>query len=518
MTSPRPLVSALMTEPYTIAAIDAGSNAIRVQVAAVVAGELVPLESERVPVRLGRNAFTVGELSSETIDDAVAAFARFRKLFDYHKVQSYRAVATSATRSVRNRVHLLHAIQYETGIDVEVIDGAEEMRLVRVAVASAMREHAQPRLLVDLGGGSIELGAEIGGEWDSSSMPIGTVRMMESFGLQGSMSDADVQMLARYVQNLYRQFGVERFGALKEDEFVGTGGNAEALCKLFGREDEGVWRLSRRQLKQALKQLLPMDVDARVAAFGVREDRAEVIGIAGVIFLETMRFLDLEEMQSPVVGVREGILLELLEEHNAERPEVSRAAALVSALRVYMARLGHEPAHGEQVRRLALQLYDGLKDIHRLPDEARLALELSALVHDVGEIVERRSHHRHSEYLIVHGRIPGLEAPLRDMVASLSRAHRKSLPDPSKHQAFGRLKNDERRVVERLVPILRIADALDTDHRHQVQSVSVRQGKGGLVLEVHCDGESLISAESLSRRNELFEREYGIPLTTEVRS
>lgn len=505
-----------MTAPYTIAAIDAGSNAIRVQVAAIVAGELVALESERVPVRLGRNAFTVGEFSPETIDAAVAAFARFQKLFEYHKVQRYRAVATSASRTVRNRVHLLHSIQYATGIEVEVIDGDEEIRLVREAVAHAMRDHEQPETLIDLGGGSIEIGRTFDGTWRSVSIPLGTVRMMESFGLHGAINDTDEQLLTRHIRNLFGRFQVESYALADHPKAVVTGGNAEALCKLFGREDRGVWRLSRKQLKQALKQLLPMSIEARCAVWGMREDRAEVIGIAGVIFRETMRHLDLQEIQAPSVGVREGVLLGLLDERLAERPGGSRPAALVSAFRSYMARLGYDASHGEHVRRLSLQLYDDLQDLHRLPAEGRQVLELAALIHDVGEVVDRRSHHRHSEYLVMNGRIPGLESPMREMVAALSRGHRKSLPDASKHPIFAKLRLDERKIVERLVPLLRIADALDTDHRHQVQSVSVARREGELVLEIDCAGECVQSAESFGRRNAYFEREYGVSLRTEL--
>lgn len=505
-----------MTAPYTIAAIDAGSNAIRVQVSAVVAGELVHLESERVPVRLGANAFTVGELRPETIDDAVAAFARFRKLFDYHNVEAYRAVATSATRAVRNRVHLLHSIQYETGIDVEIIDGREEMRLVREAVAVAMAGREKPALLLDLGGGSLEIGSDAA-EWDSVSLPIGTVRMMESFGLRGAIGPTEEQMLARYIQSLFESFNVKRFAGASKAAVV-TGGNAEALCKLFGYEDDGVWRLSRKQLKAALKLLLPLGIDGRIAMWKMRQDRAEVIGIAGVIFYEAMCWLGVEEMQAPSVGVREGVLLDLLAEGVAERPSGSRAAALAGALRAFMGRLGHESSHGEQVRVLALQLFDDLRPLHKLDADARLVLELAALVHDIGEVVDRRAHHHHSEYLVMHGRIPGLDSPMREMVAVLSRAHRKSLPDVSRHPVYASLSPLQRSVIDRLVPLIRIADALDTDHRHQVLSVSVTRDDAGYVMTVDVEslGDTTVSVESLSRRNGDFEDRYGVPIRTEL--
>src|SRR4051812_47704765 len=124
----------------TIGAIDAGSNAIRVVIAKLAAGssELVPIEADRVAVRLGHNAFTSGTMSDATIDAAVAAFAGFRARFAEHGVTLYRAVATSAVRTATNRAVLLHRLRHEAKIDLEVIPGDEEARLVRAAVLHAM--------------------------------------------------------------------------------------------------------------------------------------------------------------------------------------------------------------------------------------------------------------------------------------------------------------------------------------------------------------------------------------------
>src|SRR5262245_15670192 len=123
--------------PTVLGAIDARSNAIRVVVAEQLPNELRRIEAERGPVRLGRGAFTHGELDARTIDEAVAAFVHFRELFDRHQVTAYRAVATSAVRTAGNREVLLHRLHHEAGIDCEVIEGDEEARLVRKAVVSA---------------------------------------------------------------------------------------------------------------------------------------------------------------------------------------------------------------------------------------------------------------------------------------------------------------------------------------------------------------------------------------------
>src|SRR2546423_14127774 len=134
-----------------LGAIDAGSNAIRVVIAELAATDVVRIEAERIPVRLGHNAFTTGALASETIDQAVAAFVHFRQRFDHHGVTTYRAVATSAVRNASNRDVLLHRLYHEAGIELEVIEGEEEARLVRKAVTSAANGSGPPRASLDLG-------------------------------------------------------------------------------------------------------------------------------------------------------------------------------------------------------------------------------------------------------------------------------------------------------------------------------------------------------------------------------
>ncbi|HEY6038490.1 MAG TPA: hypothetical protein VIV58_29610, partial [Kofleriaceae bacterium] len=111
-----------------LGAIDAGSNAIRVVIAELSGTELVRIEAERIPVRLGHNAFTQGTLEEGTIDAAVAAFIHFRELFDQHQVSIYRAITTSAVRNASNRDVLLHRLYHEAGIELEVIEGEEEAR------------------------------------------------------------------------------------------------------------------------------------------------------------------------------------------------------------------------------------------------------------------------------------------------------------------------------------------------------------------------------------------------------
>ena len=506
-----------MTEPITLAAIDAGSNALRINIStAASASELAVVEAERVPVRLGHGTFHVGELDKATIESAVGAFARFRKLFDQHGVDRYRAVATSALRNARNREDLIDRIYREVGLELEVIDGEEEARLVRKSVLYAFRDREPPAVIVDLGGGSLEITTKQKDKWFTSSMRIGTVRLLETFGLSGSISDDEARMIRRFVASTLHQ-------SIADDNIdpavmsaAACGGNAEALGELFGFADKrGMLTLKLSALEDEMEKITGSTIEQRMARFGVRRDRAEVMGVAALVFATFGKELDLKRYHIPCVGIREGVLLDLA---GASVGELARGSdpPAVAAARVFAARLGHATTHGEQVRRIARGLFDQLRDLHGLPTSAGEALELASLLHDIGEVVHRQSHHKHSEYLIRNGRIPGLDSPQREIVAAICRAHRKGTPDPRKHQTYAELAEDQQRSVRQLAAILRIADALDMDHRQRIVAVSAEMKTSKISLTVSVERDEATTPPSALRKTNAFEQEFDRRLECEI--
>ena len=285
-----------MTGRLTLGAIDAGSNAIRVVVAELVPGgrpggglELMRIEAERVPVRLGHQAFTRGELDPKVIDQAVAAFVHFRERFDQHGVSIYRAVATSAVRGASNRDVLLHRLYHEAGIELEVIEGEEEARLVRKAVVNALKAGAQaPRAILDLGGGSLEVNLRYGASWRGSSLPVGTVRLLETFGLDGAIGDAEAGMVRRYTATLMQTIAR---GATGNGLAAATGGNAEALAKILGDGNPVTPSFDLAALEKELPALVGATVEERIERYGIKRDRAEVIAIAGLVIATAARQL-----------------------------------------------------------------------------------------------------------------------------------------------------------------------------------------------------------------------------------
>lgn len=504
-----------MSGPITLAAIDAGSNAIRTLIArASSTSQLMPVFNERVPVRLGHGAFSRGEIDPATMDDAVAAFARFRQIFEDHGVSRYRAVATSAARNAANGAMLKRRVDREAGIELEIVDGEEEARLVRRAVAHAFEGRTPPNLLLDLGGGSLEIEIRRGARWDAASLPVGTVRLIETLGLTGPISRDEAQMIRRNAATIVNSFVDTSIGTALTPA-AACGGNAEALASILGRtDDHGMPVIEFEDLEAALPELLAADIPERMERYGVKQDRADVMAAAALVLATVGAELKLRRLLVPGTGVREGLILDLADE--AVPGAVPPDQVLLAEGRSFAHRLGHDITHGEHVRKVARALFDQLGVMHGLSEERAVVLELAALLHDVGEVVHRRGHHRHGEYIIRWARIPGLDSPEREMVAAIVRTHRKSLPDVKKHQTYAELPKERQGEARKLAALLRLADAFDTDRRQRV--VDVRASIEG--KEVRLDLRTSDAGGGLSevalRKADLFEREFGVEVVCAV--
>ncbi len=306
------------------AAIDAGSNAIRLIIVRAEAPDaLEVLDRERASVRLGHSVFTHHELEEKTIGNAVNAFKTFRSLMDRYKVEKYRAVATSAAREAKNREKLLKRIFQKTRIKLEVIRPEEEARLVRRAVRSFLGKKPAPKLIVDLGGGSFEINFLQEKKRKTVTLPLGAVRLMEKFNLNGSISKEQFHKINNFVQAYF----IKHFSKpsnLSREMIVACGGNAERLAKIApGKSVYGSSILDVKGLRKIFNLILEKNVQERIEYFKVRKDRAEVMGVASIVLMNFAEWFQISKMVVPGVGVREGIIQDLVEEHFRFEPCVS---------------------------------------------------------------------------------------------------------------------------------------------------------------------------------------------------
>lgn len=316
--------------PVRVAAIDAGSNAIRL----VVADFAGPARYEvvarrRVPVRLGHRVFTEGELDEETLAEGVAALRDFREEMDALGVERYRAVATSATREAGNRDRFLDKIRVESDMVLEPITGEEEVRLVHLAVSRRIDLSRGRWMLVDLGGGSVEVSLVDGEDlvW-SQSHRVGTVRLLETLEAAEGCHDALQEWVGRQLKRL--PVPVSTSGPVG---LAATGGNIESIARLALAcvEPLKLSVLSLRRLDAVIHMLSSMSVAERVRNLGLRPDRADVILPAALVYRHFAGLAGVDRIVVPSVGVKDGVLLEAATGRDARAVASSDACALVCA-------------------------------------------------------------------------------------------------------------------------------------------------------------------------------------------
>jgi exopolyphosphatase/guanosine-5'-triphosphate,3'-diphosphate pyrophosphatase len=254
-----------------------------------------------------------------------------------------------------------------------------------------------------------------------------------------------------------------------------------------------------------------MDVRDRMKAYGVRRDRADVMGIAAIIFVTLGRYLNVRTLAVPAVGIREGVIHEIATEaFSRKEPHRYNATArqLLAGARSFSRRLELDQRHAEHVRELSLQLFDQLQPLHHLPGDARVILEAAALLHDIGHSISHKGHHKHGEYLTMNGDIAGLEGRDRALTAAVVRYHNRKAQPENHHVAYASLNNSDRRLARRLASLVRIAEGLDHSHRQRINRIGVAFQRDAVGLQLEARGDASEDIRDANRSIELFEREF----------
>lgn len=498
--------------PVRIAAIDTGSNAIRFVAAEFTSPtEWTVLDSERAPVRLGHQVFLDGRLTRTTMTAAVDAFRHFRERIDALRIETVRAVATSAVREARNGPELVERIRTATGIDLEIISGAEEARLAHGAVAHRIPLAGGSWVLVDLGGGSVEVSLvdDSGMLW-TESHTMGSVRLLEE--LTGV--DRDPGRFRRILEDYIALLRIPASTRYREPAgLIATGGNMEALAELCPSaitDSRGVVHVDVSELRGVVTLLGTLSYRDRISRLDLKEDRADVILPAGMVYLRIAELCGVKTILVPGIGVREGILLDLVESLDFSSAEDARRDLRLTRAAVALGRkFLFDEEHGHHVATLALSLFDQLRDLHGLDGAERSLLKTAAILHDIGTFVSLKKHHRHSLYLLENSDLPGLTEEEMRIVGHVARYQRKSLPSP-RHLGYMLLPPGDRMLVNQLAAFLRIAKALDGRRRGAVRGVTAEVRGLDLRLALAGTDDLLFERWAVSRAKDLFEETFGL--------
>jgi exopolyphosphatase/guanosine-5'-triphosphate,3'-diphosphate pyrophosphatase len=507
-----------------LAAIDIGTNSLHMIVVRIrpdFSFEVIDREKEMV--RLGAGGLDGRSLTPEARHAALQVMSKFRRLAESHQVDETVAVATSAVREADNGGEFLRDIQQQTGIRARVISGTEEARLIHLAAAYGVGSPGEVVVVVDIGGGSVEITRGAGSTIDAGqSFKLGVIRLTERFVKSDPIAPRDERKLVRHVEAALGDW-LDRIAAAGCDRLVGTSGTALSVGTIALAHDGRPLgapirnqRVSAKQIHRARKLLCELSLERRLRVPGLEPRRADIT-VAGAILLDTIiRRLQAAEITLCDLSLREGLVLDYIARHRKEitqadrYPDVRRRSIIELAERCHYWR-----DHAQQIARLAGALFDQTRSVHGLTDREREWLEYAALLHDIGVHISYEGHHKHSYYLIRNGDLRGFEPLEIEIMALIARYHRRATPR-RRHDGFADLPRRQREVVRTLSAILRLAESLDRSHAQTVTAVTLHDRGDDAILQVRTAGDAELELWAAARHAAPFERLLGKPLRFEV--
>jgi exopolyphosphatase / guanosine-5'-triphosphate,3'-diphosphate pyrophosphatase len=503
-----------------LAAIDIGSNSVRLLVAeALRGGTYRILDEEREPTRLGRSVSEKGQLDDESMERTINALRTFKQIAAGYQAMSLRTIATCAVREARNGPEFCRRVREQVGLEVEVISGDREARLAFSSVQNAFDLTGKNVIVADIGGGSTEVVFATGNLIESIfSTPLGAVRLTEQFALgEGAVPETFQRDIARMEEEIALCLKKRTTRPLFAPHFlVGCGGTFTTLAELVMASKKEVdipvagYKVSHAEVRHLLDRLLKMPLRSRRSMAGMTPDRADII-LAGLSIIDAlMKRFRVNTLMIHTRGVRDGLVREMIDE--AVGTTVDDPAHRDAAIERLAAACSGELEHGRTVALLAGRIFDQLAAPLELVAGDKLLLECAARLQDVGYVINYDQHHKHSYHLIRNSRLPGIRAHDLELIANVARYHRGAHPK-RKHENLARLSPEDQSRVQRMAAILRLAGGLDRSRSQQVRDVRVRLEHDHVFVDVVADQEPLVDIWGAERRTDLFEKVFNLPIT-----
>ena len=481
-----------------LAAIDIGTNSTHLLVAAVDTslGTFNIEQAEKSTTRLGERDPETGALTDAAMQRGLETLRRFCDLAASHAVEEVVTAATSAVREAPNGRDFLQVINDELGLEVDLISGPEEARLIYLGVLSGMPFGERPHLVLDIGGGSTELILADGREARAlTSTRVGAVRLQRDFIKVDPIPPQRRAFLQTFIQGSLEPAVDKVCRRLKPGEspvLVATSGTAMAIGALAASEDERPplklhgYRVTRQRLDRVVDQLVAMQPEQRRALPSINDRRAEIIVPGSLILQTSMRMLEVDELVLSERALREGLIVDWMLRHGLLEDRFSFQSSIRQSTVIHQAkRFAVNQSRAERVAAHALTLYDNSRGVmHQDDGHGRELLWAAAMLHTCGQHINLSAYHKHSWYLIRHGELLGYSESEHLMVAAIARYHRRSLPK-KRHDSWQVLATrDNRRLVGEMALLLRLAAAIDRRPEPVVESLRVVATPGELQLEL----------------------------------
>lgn len=505
-----------------VAAIDVGTNSLHMIIAQAGPGSSFAIvDREKEMVRLGAGSLEGRELAESAMNAALQTLVRFKRLADSRQVDRILAVATSAVREARNGGDFLRSVQHRTGIHVRVISGVQEARLIHDAAVHGVDVGSHRAVVLDIGGGSTEitLGTAAGARM-ARSFKLGVIRLTERYVRSDPPSRSDRRRLLAKISSELDDY-LQQITATGFDRVIGTSGTILSIgaLALNGASPPNAVHhatVPAERIRELREQLTSLTMAERLRMPGLDPRRADLI-VAGVVLLDTiLQRLGAQELTLSDLSLREGLVLDYIKRHQGHIERVERYPDIRRRSVIELGQRYHfEEVHTRQVARLALALFDQTRSIHRSDDRAREWLEYGAILHDVGQLISYAAHHKHSYYLVKNGDLRGFGPEEIEIIALLTRYHRRTKPKKSL-AGYAGLRGPLRKAVRALSSMIRIAESLDRSRTQGVADLEVVAQGDDLVLRLTTRDDVELEVWAATRHLKSLERALGHSIRIEV--
>jgi exopolyphosphatase/guanosine-5'-triphosphate,3'-diphosphate pyrophosphatase len=509
------------------AAIDIGTNSIRMAVVRVDAEQrLTTLAQHREVVRLGEGEFETNIMTHEAIARGALVCSKFAEVARGFGAQEIVTLATSAVREADNREEFMDRVREQAGIDVRVISGVEEARLIWLGVSSGVELDNRKALLIDIGGGSTEV--IIGNRMEHfllDSLKLGSIRLSNKFFADpGPVSLSYFTQVQEYVRGVASQIR-RKVRETGYDMALGSAGTIHTLSDIIARRNGDSAANSRnvsfcvRELRDTIHHLCRLPLEKRRDVPGMDANRADIILGGAAVLLTLLELFEVERITLSERGLREGILLDhLLREEDARQKFRSFSTRRRSILQLARA-CNYEEGHAHHTAFLASRLYEELALIGAVnySDRARELLEYASITHDIGTFLSHSNHQKHAYYLIRNSDLLGFNDTEIDIIANVALYHRKGIPK-KKHENLQNLSRSERRLVSVLAAILRVAEGMDRGHLALVKDLRLEKKHHPRRMSVTLisDQDCQMEVWGVLMNRDLFEYVFEMPLEVQT--
>lgn len=474
----------------TMAAIDVGSNAIRMLIAQVLQdGRILPLEDLYKPTHIGRDTFATGRIQVSSIHELCDTLSGFYKTMRQYQVQRYRAGSTSGIREAENREYVLEQIRSRTNLEVEVINNAQARYLmyktIRGLIRDAKATNEKNTLIIDIGSGGVELSVySKGGLKFTEYIKVGSLRLREMLADLEKKTLDFPQVLEEFIESRI-DFLKPMLSDMNINNFVGLGGELKSIISLsaYFENDLGSNFMSREALSKIHSKVYRMTASQIENELGMERNQAEILLPSVILFYSFLKMTNAKGIYAPMSSLRHGLLTDMVDEL-LDTPERQESLEDIINSVWYIARkYSVDIEHSKYIENLCITIFNQMKRILKLGEREKLYLRAAAILHDIGKYVNTNDHDIHSYGIIRYQDIMGFSERELNLIANIARYHSYDIPKYSDAN-YMMLKDRDKIIVSKLAAIVKVAESLDISHKKKIKDLKLSVSGKEIIFDI----------------------------------